>query len=140
NGNYRGHRVTLVHEPDLLETGGGIKNAEPHLGTEPFITYSGDILTDLDLAPLIEEHFRRKNDVTLGLRRTGVATAVAFSEGRVLDIANKYGVPGNYDFANVAIWNRDIFQRIPSKKKISFIPIVWKWIGENGRIGGVVLA
>src|SRR5205823_7783143 len=31
NGNYRGHRVTLVHEPDLLETGGGIKNAEPHL-------------------------------------------------------------------------------------------------------------
>ena len=23
---------TLIHEPDLLETGGGIKNAESHFG------------------------------------------------------------------------------------------------------------
>ena len=41
--------VKLVHEPDLLETGGGIKNAEPWIGKEPFIVYSGDILTDIDL-------------------------------------------------------------------------------------------
>src|ERR1700736_5731277 len=48
-GRYAGHSVKLLHEPDLLETGGGIKNAEPYLGTQPFITYSGDILTDIDL-------------------------------------------------------------------------------------------
>jgi NDP-sugar pyrophosphorylase family protein len=62
---YNGCPVTLVHEPDLLETGGGIKNAENHFGREPFLTYSGDILTDVELRPLIEEHFRRGNDVTL---------------------------------------------------------------------------
>jgi len=64
---YAGFPTTLVHEPDLLETGGGIKNAESHLGSEPFLTYSGDILTDVNLQPLIEEHFRRGNDVTLAL-------------------------------------------------------------------------
>jgi mannose-1-phosphate guanylyltransferase len=137
--NYADHLVTLVHEPDLLETGGGIKNAERYLGTEPFITYSGDILTDLDLDPLLEEHSRCGNDVTLALRKTGLAAGVAFRDGRVVDIANRYGIIGNYDFANIAVWNPEIFQRIPPNRKISFIPILAKWIGENGRIGGVVL-
>src|SRR5207244_1121785 len=41
-GSYAGHRVQLVHEPDLLETGGGIKNAAPYLGAQPFVVYSGD--------------------------------------------------------------------------------------------------
>src|SRR5438270_4612541 len=38
DGKYAGHSVKLVHEPDLLETGGGIKNAEPRLGSGPFFT------------------------------------------------------------------------------------------------------
>src|SRR5437764_327897 len=81
---YRGYSVRLLHEPDLLETGGGIKNAEPYLGGDSFISYSGDILTDLDLRPLIDEHFGRGNDVTLGLRETGLAAAVASRDGRVV--------------------------------------------------------
>src|SRR5471032_431862 len=46
--NYRGVPLTLLHEPVLLETGGGIKNAEASLRKEPFIVYSGDILTDIE--------------------------------------------------------------------------------------------
>jgi len=136
---YAGFPITLVHEPDLLETGGGIKNAESHFGTEPFLTYSGDILTDVDLQPLIDEHFRRQNDVTLALRHTGLAAAVALHDQRVVDISNRYGFPGNFDFANIAIWNRSIFQRIPPNKKISFIPIIGDWIGEGAKIGGVAM-
>ena len=45
-----------------------------------FIVYSGDVLTDLPLEPLIEEHFRSGNDVTLALRETGLATNVAFRD------------------------------------------------------------
>jgi len=120
---YRGCSTTLVHEPDLLETGGGIKNAESYLGVEPFITYSGDILADIPLQPLIDEHFHRGNDVTLALRETGLAAAVAFRDHRVVDISNRYGVPGNYDFANIAVWNREIFRQIPPHRKISFVPI-----------------
>jgi NDP-sugar pyrophosphorylase family protein len=128
-----------VHEPVLLETGGGIKNAHPHLGTEPFIAYSGDVLTDLPLAPLIEEHFQNGNDVTLALRETGLASNVAFRDGRIVDIGNRYGHAGNFDYANISVWNSRIFNRIPSGKKISFIPILANWIGAGGKIGGVVL-
>ena len=136
---YAGFPVLLVHEPDLLETGGGIKNAEAHLGSDPFLTYSGDILADINLQPLIDEHFRRGNDVTLALRRTGLASAVSLRDHRVVDIANRYGTAGNFDFANIAVWKAAIFQRIPPHKKISFIPIIADWIGQGGKIGGVVI-
>jgi mannose-1-phosphate guanylyltransferase len=138
-GHYRQLPVRLGHEPVLLETGGGIKNAQPHLGSEPFIAYSGDVLTDLPLAPLIEEHFQNGNDVTLALRETGLASNVAFRDGRVVDIGNRYGHAGNFDYANVSVWNSQIFDRIPFGKKISFIPILADWIGAGGKIGGVVL-
>ena len=138
-GKYSGHSVTLVHEPDLLETGGGIKNAEPYLSDQHFITYSGDILTDADLRPLIEEHIDRGNEVTLAVRQTGVAASVALKDGRIVDIGGKYGIPGTHDFANIAVWSQKIFQRIPPAKKVSFVPILTDWIGENGKIGGVVI-
>ena len=136
---YRDCPVRIIHEPDLLETGGGIKNAERDLGPEPFLTYSGDILTDVDLRPLVDEHFRRGNDVTLALRETGLASDVALRDHRIVDIANRYGIPGNFDFANVAVWTSPIFQRIPAHKKISFIPIIADWISEGGKIGGLVM-
>jgi NDP-sugar pyrophosphorylase family protein len=56
-----------------------------------------------------------------------------------VDIANRHGTTGNFDFANVAVWNRKIFQQIPPRQKISFIPVVTNWIGKGGKIGGLVM-
>jgi mannose-1-phosphate guanylyltransferase len=136
---YAGIKLSFVNEPVLLDTGGGIKNIEAELGSEPFITYSGDVLTDVRLRPLIEEHFKRGNDVTLALRKTGLGSDIAVRDNRVIDISKRYGVPGEFDFANIAIWNRSIFARVPPKQRISFIPIVRDWIGQGGKIGAVVL-
>lgn len=139
-GNRYGKvELEFVNEPVLLETGGGIKNIEPQLGSEPFITYSGDVLTDVAIEPLIEEHFKRGNDVTLALRKTGLSSAIAFRDGRVVDISNRYGISGQFDFANIAVWNRTIFEQLPPAKKISFIPVLGEWISRGGRIGGVVV-
>ncbi|PZR71326.1 MAG: hypothetical protein DLM73_16130 [Chthoniobacterales bacterium] len=138
-GNYRGHPVRLIHEPAILGTGGGIKNVEPFLGGESFLVYSGDLLTDIDIAPLVEEHFRAGNDVTLALRRDGLSTDVAIEGNRVVDIANSHGRAGQVDFAGVSVWKPAIFQRIPPGQSRSFIPILTEWIGEGGKIGGVVL-
>jgi NDP-sugar pyrophosphorylase family protein len=139
SGTYAEHPLRVVHEPDLLGTGGGIKNVEGLLRSEPFIVYSGDLLTDFALEPLVDEHFRKGNDVTLALRKTGLAAGLALQDGRVVDIENKYGHAGEYDFANVSIWNPEIFQRIPPGQNLSFIPILAEWIGQGGKIGGVVL-
>ena len=139
DNRYANCPIKFVNEPVLLETGGGIKNIENELSDEPFLTYSGDVLTDVDLRPLLDEHFRRGNDVTLGLRKTGLAAAIALRDGSVVDISKRYGVAGEYDFANIAVWNPSIFEKIPPQKKISFIPVIGDWIGAGGKIGGVVL-
>jgi mannose-1-phosphate guanylyltransferase len=137
--SYAGTPLNFIHEPVLLETGGGIKNIEAQLSREPFITYSGDVLTDVRLQPLIDEHFNQGNDVTLALRKTGLGSAIAFREDRVVDISNRYGIPGEYDFANIAVWGPSVFARIPPKQNISFIPVLGDWIAQGGKIGGVVL-
>jgi mannose-1-phosphate guanylyltransferase len=138
--SYDGHPVKLVNELVLLDTGGGIKNVQSLLGTKPFIVYSGDILTDVDLEPLIEEHFRAQNDVTLGLRRdTGLGASVVARNGRIVAISNQSDPTENFDYANISVWNPEIFRRILPNHKVSFIPIVTKWIGEGGEIGGVAL-
>ena len=137
---YSGFPVTLVHEPNLLETGGGIKNVEGFLGEEAFIVYSGDILTDAALEPLFAEHFRTGNEVTLGLRRnTSLGAGVIMRDGRIIDISKEYNPRENFDYANISIWNSKIFTRIPAVQKISFIPILIDWIRQGGRVGGVAL-
>jgi mannose-1-phosphate guanylyltransferase len=137
---YGNAPVRLVNEPVLLGTGGGIKNVEPLLGSKPFIAYSGDILTDVNLQPLIEDHFRNRNDVTLGLRRnTGLGAGVVMRNGRVEAISSESNPLENFDYANVSVWNQEIFLRIPPGRQLSFIPVVVRWIGEGGKIGGVEL-
>ncbi len=137
--DYRGCPVKLVHEPEILGTGGGIKNAEPFLGNDLFISYSGDILTDVELPSLLDEHARAGNDVTLAVRETGFGKDVALEGNRVVDITNRYGHPGRYDFAGIAVWTAKIFERIPARQHLSYIPILANWIGQGGRIGAVVL-
>ncbi len=140
NEIYAGCRVKLVHEPDLLETGGGIKNAQRWIGRAPFIVYSGDILTDIELEELVEQHFRKGNDVTLALRTTGLAAGLTLNDdGRVTAIEPGRSRSGAFDFANVSVWSSDIFQRIPVGEKISFVPVLRDWLRSGGKIGGVVL-
>jgi mannose-1-phosphate guanylyltransferase len=137
---YENSSLKFVNEPILLGTGGGIKNVEPLLGNKPFIAYSGDILTDINLEPLIKNHFDGRNAVTLGLRsNTGLGAGVVMRNGRVLAISNQSNPVENFDYANVSVWNPEIFPRIPPKQEASFIPIVANWIGQGGRIGGVIL-
>jgi mannose-1-phosphate guanylyltransferase len=141
--SYRSKNVVLIHEPDLLETGGGILNAAGFFGPEPFLVYSGDILTDIDVGALIDFHFQSGSKVTLALRHTGLSTDLSFdaTTNRVVDIRGQLGsgLPGNIDFANVSVWNPEMIRRIPAGRKISFVPVLAEAIRDRDRVGGVVL-
>lgn len=47
-------QIHFSREPQLLETGGGIVNALPLLGENPFLLINGDIFTDFPLSELQE--------------------------------------------------------------------------------------
>ena len=52
NGGEYGVQIQYSWEKSLLETGGGIKNALPLLGKEPFIILNGDIYSDFSFTDL----------------------------------------------------------------------------------------
>ncbi len=56
DGGRFGLAITYSHErPEALETGGGIFNALPLLGPEPFLLVNGDVWTDIDFGALRRE-------------------------------------------------------------------------------------
>ncbi|MFV0337657.1 MAG: sugar phosphate nucleotidyltransferase [Chthoniobacterales bacterium] len=139
---YRDHTIRFIHEPKLLGTAGGIKNAETLLGDKPFLVYSGDLLTDIDIDTLVKSHFENKHDVTLALRKTDLAAPIALDDTNIVDIHNHFertGPSGNFDYANISVWNPSIFKRLPAGKELSVAPILIEWLQDKGNIGGVVL-
>lgn len=68
NGARFGMRITYSHEPVILGTGGGIKQAEGLFGGEPVLVLNGDTLFELDLTALIALHQERDAAATLVLR------------------------------------------------------------------------
>lgn len=143
-GDYAGHRVTFREEnPVLLETAGGIANVRDLLGNDPFFVYNGDILTDLPLLPLLEQHRRQGNLVTLALRSTGPALHIALDResGRISDIHNILGtgLPGEYLFTGVYICEPEFHQWLTPGKVESVIPIFLEMIRQGAPLGGAVI-
>ncbi len=48
--------LSVSHEPEILGTGGGLRQLAEILGPGPFLAVNGDILTDLDLAEVYSGH------------------------------------------------------------------------------------
>ncbi len=81
-----------------LETGGGLLNALPLLGAEPFLLVNGDIYTDMDFVPFLEalqgsRHSRlRGNDGT-------VSTIAPPMLAHLAMVAPPAGKPGDFALA-----------------------------------------
>jgi mannose-1-phosphate guanylyltransferase len=142
-GRYRAASVELRHEPDILETAGGIKNVEDLLGAEAFIVYNGDILSDLPLEDVLRIHRERGDEVTMVLRSKDGPLEVAFDEasGRVTDVG-RFFEPGNntrFLFTGIYIVEPTFFTRIQAATKISVVPIFREMIRAQAALRAVVV-
>lgn len=74
--------VALSREPELLDTGGGLKNAAPLLaGTEPFFIHNVDVLSAIDLGALLAQHAESGALSTLAVQPRAVGRAFLFDRG-----------------------------------------------------------
>jgi NDP-sugar pyrophosphorylase family protein len=136
-----GHAVSLFHEPDLLDTGGGLSNIHEWCRSKPLLVHNGDIFTTLPLLELIAAHESSRWPVTLALRSGGPAPHIAFDarSHTVTDIRNKLGhAEGSHTFSGVYCVDPDFLASIPPHEVISVIPSFLE-LAAAGGLGAVVL-
>lgn len=136
--NYASSSIEFFHEEELLETGGGIKNIAPFIGSDPLLIYNGDILTDLDINALMKAHVESGDVATLALFPCGPNCNVAVEGDRITDMRNARGIhPGTHQFTGIYCISPEILELIPANEKISIVPAFLK-LAEQGKLGAFV--
>lgn len=139
SGSWQGRPVSLFHEPELLETGGGIRNIASWVGGEHVLIHNGDIYASLPLPRLMAAHENSGNVVTLALRSEGVAKHIALEGDRVTDIREMLGrAPGTHVFSGIYCFAPELLEYLPPGEKVSVIPAFLE-LAKEGRLGAVVL-
>jgi NDP-sugar pyrophosphorylase family protein len=141
---WRGVPITFRYESVLLETAGGLKNIEDLLEEdEAILCYNGDVMTDLPLQKLLENHERNRPEVTFALRSSGPLLNVNITEsGEISDLRHTLGNPGVQRclFAGIYALETLFLQFLEAGKVESIIPAFVRRIKEKpGAIRGVVI-
>lgn len=89
-GNFGIDIVFSDEREMLLETGGAIKHAVELLGNEPFLIHNVDILSNVDIKALWEEHLNSGSAATLLVSKRSSSRALLFdAEGNLTAWTNK---------------------------------------------------
>jgi NDP-sugar pyrophosphorylase family protein len=125
SGNAHGVHIEYVVEEQPLDTGGAIKNCEPLLD-ETFYVFNGDILTELDLTHMGEEHRRNGAQVSISLTWVDDPTPYGVIEtdesGRILSFREKPKpdqVMSHYINAGTYLFEPEVLAQMPKGGRFS---------------------
>ena len=100
--------IQYVHEDQqLLGTGGGVANALPLLGQDPFILISGDIFTDFNFASLPQLNQQLGHLILIDNPDFHPQGDFNLEDNQQLTVGNQY------TYANIAILSPQLFQYAP---------------------------
>ncbi len=122
--------VTLMHEPEILDTGGAVKNVRPFIGKSPFLVINSDIVTDIDLKAAWEFHQMGNWPVTMVMHKDDRYNLVAVgNNGFVTRFFSKKEnqtaeeKKNTYAFTGIQVLSPEIFDSMPDKKTFSSIEL-----------------
>jgi NDP-sugar pyrophosphorylase family protein len=105
--------IRVLVEREILGTGGGIKNAEHFLGSDPFVVINGDILTNINLTEAFKAHLRNPCLATLILHNYEPFNQVQIDDRlNITDIAAE-NHPQRLAFTGIHIIEPKLLTHIP---------------------------
>jgi len=133
-GKFLDAEVRLVHEPVLLDTGGGLANVAELLTADDrdLIVWNGDILSGVDLAAAVEHHRANGAEATLVVREQGPVKNVRITdEGDVTDLRDRLGATDpTYQYTGICLVTRAFALGVP-KEIESLVEHFLRRIGER---------
>jgi mannose-1-phosphate guanylyltransferase len=118
DGADLGVRVRYSWENPVLGSAGGPARALPLMGAERFLVVNGDTLTNLDIAPLVEEHTRSGALVTMALvpnhapeKYSGMAVA---ADGAITGVVPRGSREPSYHFYGVQVIEAPALAPVPA--------------------------
>ncbi len=133
--------VRTVSEAEPLGTGGGMKNAGGTM-SDPFFLLNSDVIAAVDLGEVARRHARSGGIGTMTLaevedtRPYGVA---ALGEGdRITGFVEKpepEAAPSHWINAGLSVWRREVLDRIPPGRPVSFEQEIVPKLLDQGLFG-----
>lgn len=115
-GRPFGLEIEVLVEPEILGTGGGIKNASALLDNETFIVINCDILTNINLAQAYRDHKKSGTLATLVLHDCESFNRILIGKNHAItDIARK-NIPGRLAFTGIHVMEPELLSHIPEGK------------------------
>lgn len=117
-GRFGEAEVKLVHEPVLLETGGGLANIAGLLGPDDqdLVVWNGDILSGCDITAAVAHHRANGGEATLVVREAGPNRNVRVTdEGAVTDLRDRLGQQDPaYQYTGICVVTKAFAQGVPA--------------------------
>jgi mannose-1-phosphate guanylyltransferase len=128
--------VLFQAEPEILGTGGSLRQALPLFSGEPLLVMNGDICHDIDIATLYRHHRQAGNAVTMALHDYPRFNTVAIRDGAVFSFRpdNPVVKENLLAFTGIHVVDPEIIRRIPGGRFFHIIDLYEELIREGGKI------
>ena len=141
-GECNGVALRYAVEPEPLDTAGAIRFAADFSGIDDtFVVANGDVLTDLDIAALVEFHRQHSAEATIHLIAvddpSSFGVVVTDSNGRVERFVEKPApgtAPSNTINGGTYVLEPSVLARIPSGQKVSIERVTFPEVVGGGRL------
>ena len=150
NNNF-GLHVEISREDELLDTGGGLKNAAwfllENIGArrEPFILHNVDVISNLDLERMLQCHIRRSALATLAVQDRETSRYLLFdNDGQLcgrragrdgkLEMIRPVSQPQARAFAGIHIISPEMLTKMTEEGIFSIIPTYLRLAGAGEKI------
>lgn len=132
--------VSTRYEPEILETGGAVKNVADFWDDAPFLVVNGDILSDIDLKAVYAFHCRHPHPATLVLHDYSEFNNVCVDDDDFIQ-AFRGGITAHglcasrmLAFTGIHVMDPKVLKFIPGNVSVSIIEAYRKMIADGLKI------